>query len=285
MSITQVQAAPRIPRIARLGAVDAQLAQIDAADPAGVWLRIKLPTTATPTGRKDWSWYTLWCPIPAHLKDRDIRIWHLPTVSMHRGAPLMRFTVTEAVPDPDTAHATAALGIDWSPASLGAATMVAESGGGLVTDARTHVYNDRGLGQRLARLQTLGQHLSAKIARLSRLAATAPEATQAALNAKMAVLAQHRAALGAKRRRINRDLAFDFAATMTAIASGSGAGVIAVEDLRDLEARGRGRINNNRAAPSARRKAHLALEHTAARAGLEVVMCPPRGHVRALPEL
>jgi hypothetical protein len=68
-----------------------------------------------------------------------------------------------------------------------------------------------------------------------------------------------------------------FAATMTAMASASGAGVIAVEDLRDLEPRSRGRVNNNRAAQSARRKAHSALEHTAARAGLEVVMCPPRG--------
>ncbi len=277
-SITDIQAAPTIPRIARLGAVDTQLAQLDAAgESAGVSLRIKLPTTCAPAGPADWAWYKLWCPIPAHLKDRDIRIWHLPTVSMHRDAALLRFTITEAVPNPDTVSASAALGIDWSPASLGAATMVADRGGSLVTDARTHVYNDRGLGQRLARLQTEGQQLNAKIARLTRLAATAPEPTQARLNAKIAVLQQHRAALGAKRRRINRDLAFDFATTMTAVASASRAGVIAVEDLRALEARGRGRTNNNRAAQSARRRAYRALEHTAARAGLEVVMCPPRG--------
>jgi hypothetical protein len=91
------------------------------------------------------------------------------------------------------------------------------------------------------------------------------------------VLKQHRSALGAKRRRINRELAFDFAKTMTMMATASGAGVIAVEDLRGLEARGRGKTNNNRAAQSARRQTCRALEHTAARAGLEVVMCPPRG--------
>jgi hypothetical protein len=276
-SITQLQSVPAVPRLARLGAVDARLAALDAADPAGVWLRIKLPITVAPTGRADWRWYKLWCPISPHLKGRDIRIWHLPTISIHRGAPLLRFTITEAAPEPDTVNATAALGVDWSPASLGAATMVAERRGELVTDARTHVYNDRGLGERLARLQTEGECLTAKVDRLTALAANAPEATQARLNANITQLHQHRVALGAKRRRINRELAFDFAKTMTAMATGSGAGVIAVEDLRDLKPRGRGRTNNNRAAQSARRRAYQALEHTAARVGLEVVMCPPRG--------
>jgi Putative transposase DNA-binding domain len=276
-SVTQLQSVPRVARLARLGAVDAQLAQLDGADATGVWLRIKLPLTAAPATPADWAWHTLWCPIPAHLTHRDIRIWHLPSICVHRGAPLLRFSITEAVPDPGTATATAAQGIDWSPASLGAATVVADRDGQLITDARTHVYNDRGLGVRLARLQTEGQQLSAKIDRLTRLAANAPAPTQTRLNAKIAVLQQHRGAIGAKRRRINRDIAFDFAKTMTAMAIDSGAGVIAVEDLRDLEARGRGKANNNRAAQSARRRAFRALEHTAARAGLEVVMCPPRG--------
>jgi hypothetical protein len=275
--ITEIQSAPTTPRLARLGAADAQLVELDATDTAGLWLRIKLPTTAAPAGRADWVWHQLWCATPPHLNGRDIRIWHLPTLGLRRGAPLLRFTSTEAVPDPDTAHATAALGIDWSPAGLGAATMVAEQGGALITDARTHVYNDRGLGVRLARLQSEGHHLSAKIDRLTRRAEGAPQPTGAELPATITLLHNHRAALGAKRQRINRDIAFDFATTMTEMATAAGAGVIAVEDLRGLEARGRGKINNNRAAQSARRRAYQALEHTAARAGLEVVMCPPRG--------
>lgn len=196
---------------------------------------------------------------------------------MQRGKPLLRFTITETVPEPATATATAALGIDWSPASLGAATMVADHEGRLVTDAATLVYDDRGLGVRLARLQAEGQALTGKIARLTNLAANAPEPTQARLEAKIAILQDARRALGAKRARINRDMAFDFAATMTTMATASRAGVIAVEDLRNLESRGHGPANNNRAAQSARRRAVTALEHTAARAGLEVVMCPPRG--------
>jgi hypothetical protein len=276
-SITQIQSAPAVPSIARLGAVDAQFAQRDTADAAGVWLRIKLPTSRRPATRADWCWFRLWCPIPAYLKRRDIRAWHLPTISRHRGAPLLRFTISEDVGEPDTANAASALGIDWSPASLGVATMVAQTAAGLVTDARTHVYNDRGLGVRLARLQSEGQHLSTKIERLTVLAAVAAEQTKAQLTAKITVLQRHRAALGAKRQRINREIAFDFAKTMTSMATSSDAGVIAVEDLRGLDPGGRGRANNNRAAQSARRQAYRALEHKAARAGLEVVMCPPRG--------
>jgi Putative transposase DNA-binding domain len=276
-SITQIQAPPTVPNIARLGAADAQLVKLAGVDADAVWLRVKLPTTPAPARPADWAWYRLWCPIPKYLTNRDIRVWHLPTISMHDGAPLLRFSITEEVPEPNTADATAALGIDWSPASLGAASVVAEHGGELITDARTHVYNDRGLGMRLARLQDEGQHLSAKIERLTQLAANAPEPTQTQLHTKIAVLRHQRAALGVKRRRINRDIAFDFATTMTEMATASGAGVIAVEDLRGLEPGGRGKTNNNRAAQSARRQAYRALEHTAARAGLEVVMCPPRG--------
>lgn len=276
-SVTEIQNPPTVARIARLGAADGQLVELDASASAGVWLRLKLPTSAAPTGRGGWAWCRLWCPIPPHAKHRDIACWHLPTLCVQRGEPLLRFTITETVPEPATATATAALGIDWSPAALGAATMVAERDGLLVTDARTHVYDDRGLGIKLARLQAEGQALTGKIARLANLAANAPESTKARLDAKIAVLQDTRRALGAKRVRLNRDMAFDFAATMTAMATGSGAGVIAVEDLRDLETRGHGRVNNNRAAQSARRRAVAALEHTAARAGLEVVMCPPRG--------
>lgn len=275
--ICEIQGPPSVPPMARLGAADRQLIELAAVEPGGVWLRIKLPTSAAPTARGDWCWYRLWCPIPPHLKNRPIIAWHLPTVSMHRGAPLLRFTITEDAPEPATTAATAALGIDWSPASLAAATMIANRGGELKTDAATLVYNDRGLGVRLARLQTEGQLVGAKIDRLTALAANAPEPEAARLNTKIVVLKQNRRALGVKRQRINRDMAFDFAATMTAMATGSGAGVIAVEDLRTLEHRGHGPINNNRAAQSARRRAYSALEHTAARAGLEVVMCPPRG--------
>ncbi|SEE90729.1 Putative transposase DNA-binding domain-containing protein [Rhodococcus jostii] len=78
-------------------------------------------------------------------------------------------------------------------------------------------------------------------------------------------------------RKINRELAFDFACQVTDYAAAAGAQVIAVEDLTTLETRGHGRANNNRAAQSARRHAVAALAHTAAGAGITVVSVPARG--------
>jgi hypothetical protein len=107
-----------------------------------------------------------------------------------------------------------------------------------------------------------------------------PKPTQTALNAQIAVLTQHRAALGAKRHRINRDIAFDFAKAMTTIATASAVGAIAVEDLRGLQAGGRGRTS---VAQSARRQAYRVLEHTAARArSRHVPRAGPQRYARAV---
>ncbi|MCK8674398.1 zinc ribbon domain-containing protein, partial [Rhodococcus sp. HM1] len=177
----------------------------------------------------------------------------------------------------DLAAGTVAVGVDWSPATLGAAAIVAERPDGLVSDFRGFTYDDRGLGITLARLQTEGQFLHRKAARLRRLAETAPPRVRAELEAKIEVLEDHRTAIGVKRARINRELAFHFARQIVDHAAASEATVIAVEDLTTLEARGRGRCNNNRAAQSARRRAADALTHTAAREGVVVVSVPARG--------
>jgi hypothetical protein len=129
----------------------------------------------------------------------------------------------------------------------------------------------------MARLQTEGQLLHAKAARLTQLAATAPSEVRAQLEAKIAVLDAHREAVGIKRGKINRELAFHFARQVTDYATDTQAQLIAVEDLTTLETRGHGRVNNNRAAQSARRQAVDALAHTAAEVGIAVVSVPARG--------
>jgi hypothetical protein len=147
----------------------------------------------------------------------------------------------------------------------------------LSSNYRGWTYDDRGLGIKLARLQTEGQLLHRKAARLTQLAATAPPEVRAQLDAKIAVLDGHRTAVGVKRGKINRELAFHFGRQVTDYAAAAGATVIAVEDLTTLETRGHGRVNNNRAAQSARRKAVDALTHTAAGVGVTVVSVPARG--------
>ncbi|TQC45380.1 transposase [Rhodococcus sp. WS4] len=276
LRITDVQAPPQVSAMARLSAADRQLAHITVTD-ALMTLTVKLPTTAAPTGRAQWRRVRLTAAIPPHLHRRPISEWHLPTLALdHRGL-LLRCAATEAVPAADLTSGTTAVGVDWSPSTLGAAAVATHTPEGVVSDYRGVTYDDRGLGIKLARLQTEGQLLHRKAARLRRLAATAPPEVRAQLDAKITVLDAHRTAVGIKRAKINREMAFHFGCQVTDLAAAAGATVIAVEDLTTLETRGHGRVNNNRAAQSARRKAVDALTHTAAGVGVTVVSVPARG--------
>ncbi|WP_213575148.1 zinc ribbon domain-containing protein [Rhodococcus sp. USK13] len=276
LRITDVQEPPQTSMMARLSAADRQLSQITVADGVMV-LTLKLPTHEAPTGRAQWRRVRLIAAIPPHLHSRAITDWHLPTLVLdHRGV-LLRCAATEQIPTADLNAATTAVGVDWSPATLGAAAIVTERPDGLVSDYRGFTYDDRGLGIKLARLQAEGQRLHRKAARLIRLAATAPPEVRADLENKIAVLDAHRAAVGVKRGKINRELTFHFGREVTDYAAAAGATVIGVEDLSTLETRGHGRVNDNRAAQSARRKAVDALAHTAAGVGVTVVSVPARG--------
>ncbi|MFD7006444.1 zinc ribbon domain-containing protein [Rhodococcus jostii] len=276
LRITDVQAPPQTSAMARLSAADRQLAHITVTD-AVMTLTVTLPTTPAPEGRAQWRRVRVTAAIPPHLHARPISEWHLPTLHLdHRGL-LLRCAATEAVPVADMRSGTTAVGVDWSPSTLGAAAVATETPDGLVSDYRGFTYDDRGLGAKLARLQTEGQMLHRKAARLTRLAATAPPEVRAELEAKIAVLDEHRTAVGAKRGKINRELAFHFARQATDYAVDAQAQLIAVEDLTTLETRGHGHVNNNRAAQSARRQAVVALAHTAAEVGITVVSVPARG--------
>ncbi|PBC48904.1 transposase [Rhodococcus sp. ACS1] len=276
LRITDIQEPPQVAAMARLSAADRQLAQITATGRELV-LTVKLPTCPAPAGRAQWRRVRLTAAIPAHLHGRAITDWHLPTVVLDRKGLLWRCAATELIPADDLGSATVAVGVDWSPSTLGAAAITTENSDGLSSDFRGFTYDDRGLGTKLARLQAEGQMLHRKAARLTRLAATAPPDVRTQLEAKVAVLNDHRTAVGVKRGKINRELGFHFARQVTDYAEAAGAQVIAVEDLTTLETRGHGRVNNNRAAQSARRKAVTALAHTAAGVGIAVVTVPARG--------
>ncbi|KAF0965180.1 hypothetical protein MLGJGCBP_01568 [Rhodococcus sp. T7] len=276
LRITDVQGPPQTSAMARLSAADRQLAQITVIGRELV-LTVKLPTSPAPTGRGQWRRVRLTATIPGHLHGRAITDWHLPTLVLdHRGL-LWRCAATEFVPGGDLGSATVAVGVDWSPSTLGAAAITTENSDGLSSDFRGWTYDDRGLGTKLARLQTEGQLLHRKAARLEKLAVAAEPEVRARLETKIAVLNGHRTAVGVKRGKINRELGFHFARQTADYAEAAGATVIAVEDLTTLETRGHGRVNNNRAAQSARRKAVTALAHTAAGAGVTVVSVPARG--------
>ena len=276
LRITDVQGPPKTSAMAQLSAADRQLAQITMTKRELV-LTVKLPTAPAPAGRAQWRRVRLTAAIPTHLHGRAVTDWHLPTLVLDRRGLLWRCAATELVPVNDPNSATVAVGVDWSPSTLGAAAIAAEGPSGLSSDYRGWTYDDRGLGIKLGRLQAEGQMLHRKAARLTRLAATAPPEVRALLEEKIAVLNEHREAVGIKRGRINRELAFHFARQVTDYAAAADAEMIAVEDLTTLETRDHGRVNNNRAAQSARRRAVAALAHTAAGVGVPVVSVPARG--------
>lgn len=281
-----IQAAPVPGHRLVLGAVDKQLATMELT-PAGTFLvlTVRLPSRARPTGRGHWVATEIVLPIPRHLHDRDITRWHLPTITPHPSRPcIARFHLAYTEPDaPEREKSTpitSVVGIDWSPSALGVMSRVTADPDGEMSSAfEGYRYDDRGLGTKLARLQAEGEILSGKIARTGQLADGLEESSplRARLEAKITLWRQLRTELGAKRGRVNRELAFHFAGWATGYARETGATTIAIEDLATLQAGGIGRRNNNRVAQSARRKAVHATTHLGARAGLEVIEVPARG--------
>ena len=286
LRLPTLQTAPVPGRRLVLGAVDKQLATLEL-DPSGTTLvlSLRLPTSARPTSRGHWAATGIILPIPKHLQDRPITRWHLPTITLHPTKPqIARFHLAYTEPDaPMRANGTpiaSVVGMDWSPTALGVISRVTADPDGVLSSAfEGHRYDDRGLGINLLRLQTEGENLSGKIARTGNLADGLEESSplHARLEAKITIWKQLRTALGAKRARVNRELAFHFANWATDYAHQSGATTIAIEDLATLGAGGIGRANNNRVAQSARRKAVHATTHLGTRAGLEVIEIPARG--------
>lgn len=172
LRITDLQGPPQIAALARLSAADRQLAQLTVAGGELV-LTVKLPTCPAPAGRAQWRWVRLTAAIPEHLHGRPVTDWHLPSLVLDRGGVLWRCAGTEMVPAADPVAGTVAVGVDWSPSTLGAAALVAEGPNGLSSDFHGWTYDDRGLGVKLARLQTEGQMLHRKSARLRQLALSA----------------------------------------------------------------------------------------------------------------
>lgn len=268
-----------------LGSVDRQFATMSLdASGASLVLVLRLPTRARPTGRGHWVATEIVLPIPRHLRDRPITKWHLPTITIHPTKPGMaRFHLAYTEPDAPmrekSTPITSVVGIDWSPTALGIMSHVVAGSDGLVSAFEGHRYGDRGLGTKLLRLQTEGDILTGKIARTGHLAGGLEDSSplRARLEAKVATWKQLRTNLGAKRARVNRELAFHFAGWATGYAAEAGASSIAIEDLSTLGAGGIGRRNNNRVAQSARRRAVQATTHLGTRAGLEVIEVPARG--------
>lgn len=286
LRIPLMMPAPTLRPLLNLGAVDKQLAILNHTEDR-LTLRLKAPTSATPDTRADWPWHTLEFAIPSHLRTRALMAWHLPTIRAS-GADRMvvTFAYTEAVPDVcPRAGINRMLGVDWSPSVFAVSAMVEREAtdGCLVSNYRARVFDDRGLGVKLRRLQEGSEQLHAKIARITALLNGSAPSPHEDLAKKKRILQIEAALINRKRRMLNRELAFLFARHMVDVALQTDATAIALEDLRSLQAGGIGRLNNNMTSQSARRKGAESLTHVAARYGLQVIVVDPKGTSASCP--
>ncbi|KPI00914.1 transposase IS605 OrfB [Actinobacteria bacterium OV450] len=90
--------------------------------------------------------------------------------------------------------------------------------------------------------------------------------------------------VGARRSNLNAALAWAAARWAVDQAVTAGAGVIYLEDLRSMEARGMGRTHNTRVAQTARGQISDRMWHLAAEAGIAVVTVPARNTSRHCPQ-
>ncbi|MDX3231733.1 zinc ribbon domain-containing protein [Streptomyces sp. ME19-01-6] len=97
------------------------------------------------------------------------------------------------------------------------------------------------------------------------------------LVARLAVLQTEGERVARRRTRLNAALAKAAARFMTDHATAAGARVIYLEDLRDIQARGKGRTLNTRLSQTVRGAIVAQVRHQAAAHGIAVVIVPPRG--------
>lgn len=252
-----------------LSACDKQLAVMTREDDALV-LTLKLPLVPRPKTRKDWGVHQVRLIIPAFR--RDVHDWSLPDLRIQAGKLI--FSTASTMKPVDALESDVVVGVDWSPSSLLCAGVVRKDESGLVTDGNASGFNDHGMLSKLLRLQREEEHTRRRAKHHARLLEKREDPMT---RQHQDVLNAQQSRLSLKRVRLGRALAWQGANHLVNLALASGAGLIAFEDLRDLDTRGRGVFQNNRSAQSVRGLLYSCTEQAAMRHGIEVVQVPARG--------
>ncbi|MCX5301451.1 transposase [Streptomyces sp. NBC_00193] len=136
------------------------------------------------------------------------------------------------------------------------------------------------------RLRILAEHLWTKAAHLETLLGGRRALglhPDPAIVTKLAVVRTEHSRVSRRRRRLNAEIAKAAARFMVDHARAARASVIYLEDLRDMESRGKGRTLNSRLSSSVRGQIVADVRHQAARHGIAVVIVPARGTSKYCP--
>ncbi|MDP4503327.1 zinc ribbon domain-containing protein [Nonomuraea turcica] len=320
--ITEVEEPPRVAAQAVLAAADKQLVTLTRATVTGgtgptggagggarggggggAVLRVQLPLKAAPTSRKDWAWHAIAFTLPPTVPG-EAKLC-TPTVRVAGGTVRVDVPFQTPVPAaPATGH-TVALGLDWGLNTLLTGAVARLRDDRVVSDGRMLRYDATAVSAKLHRLRGQREYLAAKrehcAALLSGLDATdtretgdtrdtadagdgsdGGDARRVAVQRRHRVLQVEHERVCARIRRLDHALAWSAARWAVDQALALGAGVIYVEDLATLEARG---VRRGNAALSGQVRGAVveAIRHLAAKDGIAVVTVPARGTSRYCP--
>ncbi|WP_369247773.1 zinc ribbon domain-containing protein [Streptomyces sp. R41] len=288
--VSELEAAPGAGRQVVLAAADKQLTTLTRCedDPAhyGV-LTVRLPVRPDPRSRTDWRPVVLRFRLPPTV-DATAAL-HAPTLRLRDGQIRIDLAYTAAAPKSRRDGHTRAVAFDYGLNTLltgGTLTLTGGTQPAVLTDGRPVFLRVDGALAKADRLRIEAEQLWTKTAHLDILIeghhtqGSRPDPMDVA---KLAVLRTEHRWVSRRRERLNRALAQAAARFMVDHARAAKASVIYLEDLRDMEARGKGRTLNTRLSSSVRGQIVTATVHAAARHGIAVVIVPARGTSKYCP--
>ncbi|KAK1185465.1 transposase [Streptomyces sp. NBS 14/10] len=288
--VTECESAPRAGGQVVLAAVDKQLATLERCpeDPVryGV-LTVRLPVKPAPACRADWRAVRIRFRLPPHVPATAVLC--APTLRVRQGRLLLDVPYAFVVAKPERAGHRTAVAFDWGLNTMltgGALHLTGEAQPRVLTDGHPVYFRAGGVLAKADRLRVHAEHISARIDQLRTLIASRQERGMRPnpwLVAKLTVLEAERERVARRRTRLNAALTRAAARFMTDHAVAAGARVIYLEDLRDIQARGKGRTLNTRLSQTVRGAIVTHLRHRAAAHGIAVVIVPPRGTSKYCP--
>jgi len=271
---------PEAPEVL-LAAADRQLVTLDRVSDTQAVLRVQLPLTPTPTGRRDWAVHTIPVTLPPNVPAAARLCTPTLRVVGHRVRLDLPFTITV-----ETARAVGhrvAVGVDWGVNTLLTATVGRLNNGRVAADGRMLRYDATVISAKLHRLRRHRETLATKREHYARLAGPAcPDRHRQQLRDLHARVDAEHARVCARIRHLNHALAWSAARWTVEQAVAVGASVVYLEDLTTLEARGR-RAGNVRLSGQVRGRVAANIRHLAAKAGIAAVTVPARGTSKHCP--
>jgi hypothetical protein len=288
--LCELEEAPGGGRQVVLAAADKQLVTLARCedDPARyAVLTVRLPVRPDPRTRADWHPVRIRFRLPPPVALSAAL--HAPTLRLRGGRLRLDLAHTTAAPKTKRDGHRRAVAFDYGLNTLltgGTLTLTGDIQPTVLTDGRPVFLRVDGALAKADRLRIHAEHLWAKAEHLQQLLdgqrARGRRPDPLAV-AKLAMLRTEHARVSRRRERLNKAIARAAAHFMVTHARAADASVIYLEDLRDMEARGRGRTLNTRLSSSVRGQIVTDVRHAAARHGIAVVIVPARGTSKYCP--